>query len=177
TAMGSPTWVALNDSLSTIEIYHGDITANFANSASPGATGGFQDNGSASVLFGGDPGPAEWEATNGGDGIVSRIEPVLGQWWYTSIYYAAIYVSTSGPFGPQQNASPPLAGNERASFLTPFDLFRNGVLDGPDGACTSSGGCKHIILGTQRVWESTQGGRPTSSRPAKTGHPPKHKPR
>jgi uncharacterized repeat protein (TIGR01451 family) len=166
---GSPSWVAMNDDLPTIEIYHGDITADFANSANPGATGGFQDNGSASVQFGGDPGPAAWEATNGGDGIVSRIEPVLGQWWYTSIYYGQVYVSTSGPFGSQLNASPSFPGSERPSFLTPFDLFRNGVLDAPDGACTSSGGCKHIILGTQRVWESTQGGRPTSSWSAKTG--------
>ena len=166
---GSPSWISLNDSLSTIEIYHGDITSNFANSASPGATGGFQDNGSASVLFSGAPGPSEWEATNGGDGIVSRIEPVLGQWWYTSIYYASIYVSTTGPFGGQQNISPPLAGSDRASFLTPFDLYRNGVLDGPDGSCTTAGGCKRIILGTQRVWESTQGGRPSSSWSAKTG--------
>jgi uncharacterized repeat protein (TIGR01451 family) len=158
----------MNDSLSTIEIYHGDITANFATSTNPGATGGFQDNGSASVVWSGDPGAAEWTATNGGDGIVSRIEPVLGQWWYTSIYYASIYVSTSGPFGNQQNISPP-AGSDRASFLTPFDLFRNGVLDGPDGACTSAAGCKHIILGTQRVWESTQGGRPSSTWSAKTG--------
>jgi uncharacterized repeat protein (TIGR01451 family) len=166
---GSPTWTSLNDSLSTIEIYHGDITANFATSTNAGATGGFQDNGSASVLFTGDPGPSEWQATNGGDGIVSRIEPVLGQWWYTSIYYAAVYVSTNGAFGSQQNISPPLPGNERASFLTPFDLFRNGVLDGPDGSCTSTGGCKHIILGTQRVWESTQGGRPSSTWTVKTG--------
>ena len=165
---GNPTWLSLNDSLSTIEIYHGDITANFATSANAGATGGFQDNGSASVLFTGDPAASEWQATNGGDGIVSRIEPVLGQWWYTSIYYAAVYVSTSGAFGSQQNISPPV-GSDRASFLTPFDLFRNGVLDGPDGACTSTGGCKHIILGTQRVWESTQGGRPSSSWTAKTG--------
>jgi uncharacterized repeat protein (TIGR01451 family) len=168
-AMAGASWIALNDSLSTIEIYHGDITANFATSSTPGATGGFQDNGSASVQWTGDPGPAEWEATNGGDGIVSRIEPVLGQWWYTSIYYAAVYVSTTGPFGNQQNISPPLPGSERASFLTPFDLFRNGVLDAPDGACTTAGGCKRIILGTQRVWESTTGGRPSSSWTAKTG--------
>ena len=90
-------WTYLNKQLPTIEIYHGDITANFATSANAGATAGFQDNGSASVLFGGTPGPAAWESTNGGDGIVSRIEPVLGQYWYTSIYYAALYVSTSGP--------------------------------------------------------------------------------
>src|SRR6185312_15885957 len=61
---GSPSWISLNDSLSTIEIYHGDITSNFATSTNGGATGGFQDNGSASVMFTGDPGPSEWQATN-----------------------------------------------------------------------------------------------------------------
>ena len=169
TGFGSANWIPLNETLPTIEIYHGDITANFATSSTAGVTAGFQDNGSASAVFNGDPGAVAWQATNGGDGIVSRIEPVLGQWWYTSIYYGAVYVSTNGPFGGQQNASPNFSGNERASFLTPFDLFRNGVLDGPDGACTSTGGCKHIILGTQRVWESLQGGRPTSSWVARTG--------
>jgi len=161
-------WTDLNKELPTIEIYHGDITANFANSANAGATAGFQDNGSASVQFGGAPGPAAWESTNGGDGIVSRIEPVLGQYWYTSIYYADLYVSTSGPFGSQQSISGAW-DSDRASFFTPFDLYRYGVLDAPGSACTTAAGCKHIILGTQRVWESISGGIPTSSWIAKTG--------
>ncbi|MGA9421538.1 MAG: DUF11 domain-containing protein [Rhodanobacteraceae bacterium] len=162
-------WIALNDTLPTIEMYHGDITANFATSANPGATAGFQDNGSASVVFSGNPDAEAWQATNGGDGIVSRIEPVLGQWWYTSIYYASVYVSTTGPFGNQQNISPNLPGSERASFLTPFDLYRYGNVDVPGSGCDATVGCKHIILGTQRVWESLQGGRPSSSWSAKTG--------
>ncbi|MGN6519029.1 MAG: hypothetical protein ACTHK2_06365 [Dokdonella sp.] len=161
-------WTDLNKQLPTIEIYHGDITANFATSANAGATAGFQDNGSASVVFSGTPGAAAWESTNGGDGIVSRIEPVLGQYWYTSIYYAALYVSTSGPFGSQQSISGNW-GSDRASFFTPFDLYRYGELDVPGSACTSAAGCKHIILGTQRVWESLSGGLPTSSWSAKTG--------
>jgi uncharacterized repeat protein (TIGR01451 family) len=161
-------WTDLNKQLPTIEIYHGDITANFATSANAGATAGFQDNGSASVQFGGTPGPAAWESTNGGDGIVSRIEPVLGQYWYTSIYYADLYVSTSGPFGGQQSISGNW-GSDRASFFTPFDLYRYGVLDAPGSACTSAAGCKHIILGTQRVWESISGGVPSGSWIAKTG--------
>lgn len=161
-------WTDLNKQLPTIEIYHGDITANFATSANAGATAGFQDNGSASVVFSGTPGPAAWESTNGGDGIVSRIEPVLGQYWYTSIYYAALYVSTTGPFGNQQSISGNW-GSDRASFFTPFDLYRYGELDVPGSACTSAAGCKHIILGTQRVWESLSGGLPTSSWSAKTG--------
>ncbi|MEP7041795.1 MAG: DUF11 domain-containing protein [Dokdonella sp.] len=168
TSFSNAHWTALNDTLPTIEMYHGDITANFATSTSAGATAGFQDNGSASVVFSGTPDAAAWTSTNGGDGIVSRIEPVLGQWWYTSIYYAAIYVSTNGPFGSQQDISPNLSGTDRASFLTPFDLYRYGVLDAPGSGCTTAAGCKHIILGTQRVWESTQGGRPSSSWSAKT---------
>jgi uncharacterized repeat protein (TIGR01451 family) len=43
------------------------------------------------------------------------------------------------------------------------------VLDAPGSACTSAAGCKHIILGTQRVWESISGGIPTGSWIAKTG--------
>jgi uncharacterized repeat protein (TIGR01451 family) len=162
-------WTSLNDTLPTIEMYHGDITANFATSANAGVTAGFQDNGSASAVFTANPGAVAWTATNGGDGIVSRIEPVLGQWWYTSIYYASIYVSTSGAFGGQQDISPNLSSSDRASFLTPFDLYRYGALDAPGSGCTSSDGCKHIILGTQRIWESTQGGLPSSSWASKTG--------
>jgi uncharacterized repeat protein (TIGR01451 family) len=163
TSSASAIWIALNDSLSTIEMYHGDITANFATSNSAGATAGFQDNGSASILFNGTPVAGTWTSTNGGDGIVSRIEPVLGQWWYTSIYYAAIYVSTTGPFGQQNDISPPLDNTDRPSFFTPFDLYRYGTLDAPGSGCTSVNGCTHIILGTQRVWESTQGGNPSTS--------------
>jgi uncharacterized repeat protein (TIGR01451 family) len=161
-------WTDLNKQLPTIEIYHGDITANFATSASAGAAAGFQDNGSASVVFSGTPSAVAWQATNGGDGIVSRIEPVQGQYWYTSIYYADLYVSTTGPFGNQQSISGGW-GSDRASFFSPFDLYRYGVLDAPGSACTTAAGCKHIILGTQRVWESNTGGLPTSSWTAKTG--------
>ena len=167
TSSANASWTALNDSLSTIEIYHGDITANFATSSTGGATGGFQDNGSASILFNGAPIAGTWFATNGGDGIVSRIEPVLGQRWYTSVYYADIYVSTTGAFGQQNGISPPLDGTDRASFFTPFDLYRNGDVGVPGSGCDSTNGCNHIILGTQRVWESTNGGLTSWS--AKTG--------
>ena len=175
TATGSAnaTWTALNDSLSTIEIYHGDITANFATSTNGGATGGFQDNGSASILFSGAPSAGAWSATNGGDGIVSRIEPVLGQTWYTSIYYADIYASTTGAFGGQNSiagnwgAGSPNSGTDRNSFFTPFDLYRYGDTSVAGSGCDAVNGCTHIILGTQRVWESTNGGLTSWS--AKTG--------
>ena len=168
TGYNNANWIALNDTLPTIEMYYGDITANFATSSSAGATAGFQDNGSASVVFNAAPGPTAWQGTNGGDGIVSRIEPILGQRWYTSIYYADVYASTNGPFGNQQSISGNW-GNDRASFIAPFDLYRYGVLDAPGSGCTSASGCSHILLGTQRVWESTQGGIPSNSWSAKTG--------
>ena len=167
TSSSTATWTALNDTLPTIEIYHGDITANFATSASGGATAGFQDNGSASILFSGVPSAGGWTATNGGDGIVSRIEPVLGNTWYTSIYNAQIYASTTGAFGNQNNVSPPITASDRASFLTPFDLYRYGDVNTAGSGCDSVNGCRHIILGTQRVWESTNGG--LVSWTAKTG--------
>ena len=167
TGYANATWTALNDTLPTIEMYHGDITANFATSTNGGATAGFQDNGSASIVFSGTPAVGTWTATNGGDGIVSRIEPVLGQTWYTSIYYAAIYASTTGAFGNQTDISPTLPSNERASFFTPFDLYRYGDVNVPNSGCDNVNGCTHIILGTQRVWESTDGG--LSSWTVKTG--------
>ncbi|GAA0717068.1 DUF11 domain-containing protein [Dokdonella soli] len=171
TATGSANanWIALNDSLSTIEMYHGDITANFATSTSAGAAAGFQDNGSAAVMFSGTPTASAWTSTNGGDGIVSRIEPVKGQWWYSSIYYADIYVSTTGAFGNPVGIKPSFPSGERASFFTPFDLYRYGALDAVGSGCTTAVGCTHIVLGTQRVWESIVGGLPSSSWTSKTG--------
>ncbi|WP_395684177.1 hypothetical protein [Dokdonella sp.] len=167
-------WTDLNKQLPTIEIYHGDISANFASSTNAGAAAGFQDNGSATALFGGSPGPAAWQSNNGGDGIVSRIEPVLGQRWYSSIYYANVFMSSSGPSGGQSPINGGWGGGssssgDRKSFFTPFDLYRYGTLDAPGSGCTSGAGCSRIILGTYRVWESIQGGSPTTSWIAKTG--------
>src|SRR5262249_44685498 len=44
-----PTWFNMDTGINTIEFYSGDISGNFANSASPQASGGAQDNGSSSV--------------------------------------------------------------------------------------------------------------------------------
>ncbi len=174
TTSGTAGWTDLNKALPTIEVYHGDLTANFATSATSGATGGFQDNGSASILFTGTPVAGAWSATTSGDGIVSRIEPVLGQRWYNSIYYAQLRMSSTGAFGGEANISGSWgAGSptsvDRKSFFTPFDLYRNGVVDAPGSGCTSAIGCSHIVLGTYRVWESILGGTPGSSWSAKTG--------
>ena len=150
-------WVAMNDTLPTIEIYHGDVTADFATSASPGATAGFQDNGSATVVYAGPPAPAEWNATYGGDGIVSRIEPVLQQRWYYSSQNGDVVVSTNGPNSPESSASGGWS-SDVLSFVFPFEIYRYGVLDAPGSGCTAAQGCTHLIAGSNRVWETTSGG-------------------
>src|SRR5213076_2729666 len=72
-----PTWFNMDTGLNTIEFYSGDISGNFANSASPQANGGAQDNGAMSVTFSGYPtGPAQWQSGKGGDGFFARIDPV-----------------------------------------------------------------------------------------------------
>jgi hypothetical protein len=57
---GTPTFTQLNDTVSAIEFYSGDITANFAFSEQPGINAGAQDNGSSVYVWSGDPGPAMW---------------------------------------------------------------------------------------------------------------------
>ena len=57
------TWVNMDTGLNTIEFYSGDISGNFANSASPIAVGGAQDNGPSSVTF-----------------PVARPDPCNGRW-------------------------------------------------------------------------------------------------
>ena len=52
----------MDTGINTIEFYSGDISGNFANAASPQASGGAQDNGSSSVTFTGTPtGPVQWQ--------------------------------------------------------------------------------------------------------------------
>lgn len=161
-------WVAMNDTLPTIEIYHGDITANFATSSAPGANAGFQDNGSATVVYsGGAVGPATWNSTYGGDGIVSRIEPILEQRWYYSSQNGDVVVSTNGPNGADADASGGWGGDV-LSFVFPFDIYRYGALDVAGSGCTSAQGCTHLIAGSNRVWETTTGGVNGSGWAAKT---------
>src|SRR5215471_18249154 len=50
-----PTWFNMDTGINTIEFYSGDISGNFANAASPQASGGSQDNASSSVTFVGTP--------------------------------------------------------------------------------------------------------------------------
>ena len=71
-----PTWFNMDAGLNTIEFYAGDISGNFANSPSPMAVGGAQDNGPSSVTFAGSPtGPVLWQLGLGGDGFSGQIDP------------------------------------------------------------------------------------------------------
>lgn len=76
TSLVDPTWFNMDTGLNTIEFYSGDISGNFANSPSPMAVGGAQDNGPSSVTFTGSPtGPAQWQLGTGGDGFSGQIDP------------------------------------------------------------------------------------------------------
>jgi len=144
----NPTFSQLNTSLPTLEFYSGDITANFATSAQPGANGGMQDNGSAVYVWNaGNPTQAVWQLRKGGDGMFARIEPVLGQRWYQESQNGALAVSTSGPYGSQTSATGPWTA-DRLSFIFPYEIQKNG--------CPPTG-CTHMIAGSYRVFESVNG--------------------
>lgn len=165
-AAAAPAFVPLNNTINTIEFYSGDITANFANADVRGASGGAQDNGSNTVQwFGGvQPGLSPWVTRNGGDGIYTRIEPVLSQRWYYSSQNGDLRVALAGPGGPTQSASAPGAwGGDRLSFVMPVELYRYGALDTPDSGCSSAIGCSRMLGGTHRVWETISGGVPALS--------------
>ena len=160
----APTWLSLNASLNTIELYSGGITANFATSTNSSAVAGAQDNACmVSSWSNGIFAPQLWSIRNGGaDGIFATIEPVLGQRWYYSSQNGAIVVSSVAQGTNTQSAQPGwgIPAVERRSFLTQFDLYRFG---GETTGCPAATGCGRIITGSYRVWESTTGGVPTSS--------------
>jgi len=150
----SPNWIQLNDTLSTIEFYGGDITADFATSANPGIAGGAQDNGSSVYIYSGQPGPAAWTFIKGGDGFFSRIEPVLEKRWYQESQWGGLTVTINGPFSGQVSLNPGW-GADRISFIFPYELYKHN--------CPANTGCEHIIGGTHRIWESLEGGTPSST--------------
>jgi hypothetical protein len=154
-----PTWFNMDNGLNTIEFYSGDISANFATDPAPKANGGAQDNGSMSVTFSGSPtGPVQWQMGVGGDGFYARIDPVGGRFWQGNnsghLNYcdmsigdcttdAATWLPDSSPWA--NPGSPDIQ-----SFVLPYEIYKGGdALDCPGGAC------RHLIVGTNRVWETT----------------------
>src|SRR6267143_1065244 len=160
-----PTWFNMDTGINTIEFYSGDISGNFANSASPQASGGAQDNGSSSVTFNGTPtGPVQWQLGIGGDGFYSRIDPVgtgSSLRFFQSNNGGAMSRCVSGctnQFAPWSGVSGGWLSDTR-SFVTPYDLFHGGFLGGDD--CPPAGvpgGCGHLITASTRVWETINGG-------------------
>jgi hypothetical protein len=160
TSYSNATWTDMNNGLPTIEVYGGDISANFASSAAPKAAAGFQDNGSAYVTYGGTPGTAAWTANNGGDGFYSRIEPVLGTRFYSSVYNGAIY---GGAAGSQNSIAASGWSSDRLNFITTFDIYRYGDTSVAGSGCNTTYGCTHLIYGSQRLWETATTTNPNSS--------------
>ncbi len=160
-----PTWFNMDTGLNTIEFYSGDISGNFATSATPQASGGAQDNGASSVSFSGSPiGPAQWQMGLGGDGFYSRIDPVGTG---TSLRFfqgnnsggVSRCVSNCTASGASWTSVKGGWTGETQSFILPFDIFHGGIPGGNDCAAAGvPGGCGHLIAGTTRVWESIAGG-------------------
>lgn len=157
----SPTFIPLNNTINTIEFYSGDITANFANATNPGISGGAQDNGSNTAILSQPIAATSWTTRLGGDGIFTRIDPIVrsggGQRWYYSSQNGNMVVAVNGPAGGT-SASPGWTGDTK-SFVAPFELYRYGALDVPGSGCTATNGCTRLIAGSTRVWETITGGQ------------------
>jgi hypothetical protein len=163
-----PTWFNMDNDINTIEFYSGDISGNFANAASPQASGGAQDNASSSVTFVGTPtGPVQWQTGIGGDGFYSRIDPVgtgsslrFFQGNNSGGMSRCVSNCTNGG-APWGGVTGPWTGDTR-SFVMPYDLFHGGIPGGDD--CPPAGvpgGCGHLITASTRVFETIAGGNAT----------------
>jgi hypothetical protein len=157
-------WFNMDNGLNTIEFYSGDISANFATSASPQANGGAQDNGSSAVTFSGSPtGPVQWQMGVGGDGFFARIDPVGNRFWQGNNGGQLNFCDHAPPVNDctAPNAvwgldSSPWTNNVASpdiqSFVLPYEIYK-GIPGDAVNDCPPSG-CGHLIVGTQRVWET-----------------------
>jgi hypothetical protein len=170
-----PVYVQLNTTLSTIEFYGGDISADFANSPAPFAVAGAQDNGSSSWQGAADvaASPKLWQQRIGGDGMFARIEPVLGLRTYMEAQGGGIRRSDVGHQGPYQVSCLDIDGvpntpgcvpvnfqedDPRISFIFPYEIYKGVPAGkGPGDECDQTEGCLHFIGGTYRVWENLDG--------------------
>ncbi|MFN2623323.1 MAG: hypothetical protein ABR611_10800 [Chthoniobacterales bacterium] len=169
TAATDPTWFNMDSGLNTIEFYSGDISGNFANSASPQANGGAQDNGSMSVTFSGSPtGPVEWQMGKGGDGFFARIDPVgtgssLRFWQGNNSGHLSRCTSNCTASGASWSDKTGGWLGDTQSFVLPYELF-HGDTNNPANDCgpaAATTGCGHLIVGTVRVWETITGAATT----------------
>ena len=161
-----PTWFNMDTGLNTIEFYSGDISANFATSAAPQANGGAQDNGASAVTFSGNPtGPVPWQMGVGGDGFFARIDPVGGRFWQGNNsgqlnVCDSILNDCTAPnatWAPDSSPWTNPASPDVQSFVLPYEIYK-GIPGDPVNDCPPSG-CGHLIVGTQRVWETMTSGQ------------------
>ncbi len=146
------TYKQLNNTISTIEFYSGDISANFSSSDNKFAVGGAQDNGSSVVLWDTTSEPLAakpWTAVNGGDGIYAAIEPIDGQRVYVESQFGNMVISSSGPLGPYNSFVNPWSSDARVPFIFPFHLNKHDC---------GGGSCDQLMAGTYRIWETVNGG-------------------
>ena len=162
-----PTWFNMDTDINTIEFYSGDISGNFANAASPQASGGAQDNASSSVTFVGTPtGPVQWQTGIGGDGFYSRIDPVgtgssLRFFQGNNSGGMSRCVSNCTVGGATWSSVTGGWSGDTRSFVMPYDLFHGGVPGGDD--CPPAGvpgGCGHLIAAPQGYGRRSQVGTP-----------------
>jgi hypothetical protein len=155
-AATDPTWFNMDTGLNTIEFYSGDISGNFATSATPKAVGGAQDNGPSSVAFSGSPtGPAQWQMGLGGDGFSGQIEPINNTTFWQGNNSGGLSRCTSNctASGASWSSVKGGWGSDTQSFVLPINLFHGGIPGGDD--CVGS--CSHLLAGTTRVWETLTG--------------------
>jgi hypothetical protein len=166
------TYVNMNQSLSTIEFYGGDISANFATSPLPVAVGGAQDNASSAWTGDHQAGPFLWQQQIGGDGMFARIEPVFGGPATGRVYMeaqnGAMRRSDDGAFGNYPILTVPTnytVDSPRLSFIFPYEIYKGVPIGTPGGGedCSLIDGCLHMIAGTYRVWENDDGARTPAS--------------
>jgi hypothetical protein len=156
----------MDTGLNTIEFYSGDISASFATSTTPMANGGAQDNGSSAVTFSGSPtGPVQWQMGVGGDGFFARIDPVGNKFWQGN-NGGQLNVCTHAPpandctapgaqWAPDSSPWSNPASPDVQSFVLPYEIYK-GIPGDPVNDCPPAG-CNHLIVGTQRVWETVTG--------------------
>ena len=168
TATTDPTWFNMDTGLNTIEFYAGDISGNFANSATPQAVGGAQDNGPSSVTFSGRPtGPVQWQMGLGGDGFSGQIDPIgtgtsLRVWQGNNSGGLSRCISNCTNPGASYVSSRGNWTGDQQSFVLPINLFHGGIPGGDDcGPAGATTGCGHLIAGTTRVWETIRGAEAT----------------
>jgi hypothetical protein len=173
-----PTWINMNNNLNTIEFYSGDISGNFANSATPQANGGSQDNGSFSVTFNGPAtGPVQWQMGRGGDGFYARIDPVgtggvisgtntpqLRFWQGNNSGSLARCVTNCTAPGATWSTRNGGWSVDTQSFILPYDIFHGGIPGGDDcGPAGATTGCGNLVVGSTRVYETITGATTTNT--------------